>query len=132
MARKRTKTRAIRVAGGDPNHLVGPFLRTDLIVVICFGLALLLAVADRWPGVASLCIVAGLFAGISPRMEGDFGFTWGDARIGGTFRSPFEGREPHVRGRLRASSQPAEGEEERLPPESLPPGPPPGTAPDGG
>src|ERR687883_1072709 len=100
MARQRTKAQVRVGQGVDPNQLIGPIKRSDLIAVACFVGAGYLFVAHRWPVTAALCILAGMFAGLSPRMEDTFGFMWGNARIGGKFISPSATSAPTTRARL--------------------------------
>lgn len=40
---------------------------------------------------AIVAVLAAVFAGLSPRMKGPFGFKAGEARLGGEFESPFAG-----------------------------------------
>src|SRR4051794_35034435 len=79
----------VSASGSDPNRLIGPILRSDLIALACLASAWYLFTHGRWPLVAGLCVLGGIFAGLSLRMEGPFGLVWGSSRIGGSFVSPF-------------------------------------------
>jgi hypothetical protein len=75
----------------DPNRLSWPPTRTDLLTlvfVIAFGYCL---IQNRGPAITIPVLVAALFAGISPRMKGPFGWrSGGGASLGGEFGDPFE------------------------------------------
>lgn len=43
---------------------------------------------------AIAALVGGVFAGLSPRMKGRFGFNAGQSSLGGEFESPFAGVTP--------------------------------------
>ena len=127
MARRRPQAQ-VRVARGgeDPNQLIGPVLRSDVVALLCFVLAGYMIFSTTWPVLASLLVIAGLFSGLSPRMEGPFGFIWGNSRIGGNFISPTTGQRPLARGQLRIPTP------RRLPApdQALPPDPPQEAPPD--
>lgn len=135
MTEQRTQVQVRAAPGRDPNQLVGPVLRSDVVALACFGGAAFLFITHAWPLLASLCVLGGLFAGLSPRMEDHFGFVWGNSRIGGKFISPTQPpaqiQPPPIRGQLSTSPQrlPAPG---RAPTQGAPhrPEPPPRTGPD--
>jgi hypothetical protein len=72
----------------DPNVLIGPIRRSDLVAVLCFGAAGYLFAEARWELLAALALLCGMFSGLSPRLRGHFGIQWGNLRIGGTFDVP--------------------------------------------
>jgi hypothetical protein len=57
----------------DPNHLWGPFRRSDVVAAVCLGLAIYVGVVEReWESFAfALTLVLGTFAGLSPRFRDD-------------------------------------------------------------
>lgn len=73
----------------DANRLSWPPRRSDLTAVLSWATAGTLIGLDRWPVLAALAIVGGVFAGLSPRMKGPFGFQGGGASLGGEFDDPF-------------------------------------------
>lgn len=64
----------------DANRLSWPPLRSDVVAVACLGVLVYCLVERRW---AILALIGLLFAGLSPRMKGQFGFQGGGARLGG-------------------------------------------------
>ena len=106
----------------DPNHLWGPLRRSDVIAVICFGLATYLGVQERqWESVAfALLVGGGLAAGLSPRFQGHIGLKIGSLfQLGATLAKPAQ--PPRVQSsspvRVRRSPrpQPAEAQRQDLP-----------------
>lgn len=73
----------------DLNRLTWPPSRPDVMAVAFFGIALYCVLAERWPAVAVVALLASLFAGLSPRMKGPFGFNTPNASLGGEFEDPF-------------------------------------------
>ena len=69
----------------DPNHLVGPVKRSDVVAVACFALAAYSLISSTWPVVACFAIAGGILAGLSPRMEGRWGLHAGNVHAGGQF-----------------------------------------------
>jgi len=75
----------------DPNHFIGPFRRSDIVAIVCFGLAIYLGVHEKkWESVAfGLLIAGGVLAGLSPRFQGHFGLKVADwFQLGATFAKP--------------------------------------------
>jgi hypothetical protein len=74
----------------DPNRLTWPPSRSDIAALLCFAVAAGLILANRWPVIVAIAILAGVFAAVSPRMKGPFGLhTAGGNTVGGSFVSPF-------------------------------------------
>lgn len=73
---------------GDPNHLIGPIYRSDVVSLSCLGAAGYLIANDRWPAIVGLALVIAMFSGFSPRLKGHWGFQWGQVKIGATFVAP--------------------------------------------
>jgi hypothetical protein len=59
----------------DPNHLVGPIYRSDVISASCLVAAGYLIAEDRWPAIVGLALTIAMFAGFSPRLKGHWGFS---------------------------------------------------------
>jgi hypothetical protein len=75
----------------DPNHLWGPFRRSDIISIVCFSLAIYLGVKEKhWESIAFVLLVAGaIVAGLSPRFQGHIGLKIGNVlQLGATFAKP--------------------------------------------
>jgi hypothetical protein len=72
----------------DPNRLWGPVCRSDVIAVCCLGAAGYLIAENRWPAIVGLSLAIAMFSGVSPRLKGDWGFQWGNLKIGATFEPP--------------------------------------------
>ena len=134
----RTPKARVRVAegGNDPNRLIGPFLRSDVVCAACFGIAAYLAISNTWPGIVGLCVLAGLFSGLSPRMEDQFGFAWGNAQLGGKFIRVSRPEVPpaEIRLKMRPSGELPAEEPLQEPPIRVPtpPEPPPDIGPGAG
>jgi hypothetical protein len=90
MADAPAKEKAKLVVRGDLNRLSWPPLRSDVVAVACLGVLVYCVLAHRWPLLAFAALFGGVFAGLSPRMKGPFGFHSGTTGIGGEFASPFD------------------------------------------
>jgi hypothetical protein len=53
----------------NPNRLIGPVLRSDVVATTCFGSGGYLIAVGQWPAVAVLALAGGIFAGLSARMD---------------------------------------------------------------
>jgi hypothetical protein len=108
-----------RTSDDDPNRIVGPLLRSDLISLICWASSGYLFDTHRWPVIAGFTVAGGIFAGLSPRMKGRFGLQAWSIHIGGTFQAPSKPPRINVRAVERNETRPTT-------PPALPPGTKPG------
>lgn len=79
---------------GDPNRLIGPVCRSDVVAISSLGAAGYLIAVERWPAIVGLALVIAMFSGFSPRLKGHWGFQWGSLKLGATFAAP---KTPRVR-----------------------------------
>jgi hypothetical protein len=75
------------------NRLSWPPLRSDVIALICIGVVIFCPANNRWPGLAIFALAGAIFCAVSPRMQGQFGFSGSGVQIGGEFVDPFEEEE---------------------------------------
>lgn len=75
----------------DPDRLSWPPQRSDILALVCliaFGYCL---VENRGVEITVPVLFAAVFAGLSPRMKGRFGWqSGGGSSLGGEFGDPFE------------------------------------------
>jgi hypothetical protein len=64
------------------------------VAVACLGVLVYSLLERRWPALAVVALFGLIFAGLSPRMKGPFGFQGGGASLGGQFDDPFESPMP--------------------------------------
>ncbi len=108
--RRETPAQGDEPRSDDLNRLSWPPLRSDCLAAACLLLSAYCIVTTTWQAVAITALVVAVFAGLSPRMTGQFGLKAGDTSVGGEFVSP-------VAETTRAE---AADESERIPP-GLPP-----------
>lgn len=53
----------------------------------CLGIVIACFVLKRWPVIGGIALLAAVFAAISPRMKGPFGFTTPQGTLGGELES---------------------------------------------
>jgi hypothetical protein len=63
-------------------------LRSDLVALACFVVVAACLITGRWQGLALGALVGGQFAGLSPRLRGDFAIRWLGGEARGRFRDP--------------------------------------------
>ncbi len=106
VAERPAHIQVVRVAAPDPNRLAWPPLRSDVIALICFSLAIASFVLDRWPLFGVFALACSVVTGLSPRMRGLFGLAANSSgiRIGGELADPFQdeisGQPAQVQGSL--------------------------------
>jgi len=84
----------VRELHRDANRLSWPPLRSDVVAFACLGVLAYCLLERRWPALAIIALFGLIFAGLSPRMKGPFGFQGGGASLGGQFDDPFEDLTP--------------------------------------